>query len=333
MAGTIQANISVPTVAIHQPLDSTAKLNYTYRNKLINGDLSVWQRGTPFSINPSGYTADRWLATMIGSVTRMEFASGESELMDNDQYYLLAHPTGGDLSIIIEQRIENVRTMAGKQVTLTFWAKAEGSISLSASLTQHFGTAPLPIVPSADEVVTPPSVTILTSWSKHTITITLPSVASKVIGTNGDHYLALKLTMGSSNFYLSHLQLEQGPLATDFEKRHPGEELRMARRYYEQMDFDNARLIPAVGHATAINYATLVLPYQTKRIAPTIVVPSSIQVLNVGGSAQSTAWTTVLANVDSSEIKAYASASGLLTGNVVVAKSAGSSSITIDAEL
>jgi hypothetical protein len=53
------------------------------RNEILNGDFSIWQRGTSFS-NPGGvYTADRWDLSYDGSgttrtVSRQAFAPGTS---------------------------------------------------------------------------------------------------------------------------------------------------------------------------------------------------------------------------------------------------------------
>lgn len=326
MASTINANVSVPTLCIHTPIDSTSKLNYTYRNRIINGDFSVWQRGTSFSISPSGYTADRWLATIAGSVTRQSFLPGESELLDNDAYYIRLAPSAYG-SIVLEQRIEDVRTLAGKQVTLTFWAKSVGGTSLTASALQYFGSGG-----SSSVLTSLGTATILGAWSKHTITATLPTIASMTIGAGSDHYLALKLTISAVTLDVAHVQLEHGPLATDFEKRLPGEELRLARRYYEQIEYAIGSRACAIGHATATTSAILMLKYSTKRAAPTVTVPSDIQVLDAAMAPIVTAWSTAYGSVESTEIVATVAA-GLVAGDAVMAQAAAAAHIDISAEL
>jgi len=333
MTATIQANVNVPTVVIHTPLDSTAKLNYTYRNKFINGDFSVWQRGVNLALASPEYTADRWYATIVGAVTRQAFSAGESELLDNDEYYLRLTPAAYG-TVSLQQRIEDVRTLAGKQVTLTFWARATGGTTLTATATQDFGSG------GSIAVVTPlGTATLLTSWSKHTITLTLPSVASKTIGTGGDHFVAIKLEISAATIDLAHIQLEQGPLATDFEKKPAGEELRLAKRYYEQMDFAEAMRVPLIGQCSSSTKCPCVLNYATKRIAPIsmnpnkIIIPPLVQLLDAAASSLITAWDTITVPATKDSAEVIGQTTGLITGYVAQAKAGGATAISIDAEL
>ena len=80
----------------------------------------------------------------------------------------------------VTQQIEDVRRLAGKTVTVSFWAVAgAGTPKLGVSLNQIFGTggSPSAYVPTAGQAVT-----LTTSLARYALTFTLPSVAGKTLG-------------------------------------------------------------------------------------------------------------------------------------------------------
>ena len=147
---------------------------------------------------------------------------------------------------MLEQRIESVRTFAGQQVTVSFWAKADASKPIAVELLQSFGTGGSPSAEVTAIGVT--KTTLSTSWQKITVTATVPSISGKTIGTNGDDYLALdiwfdagstynartdSLGQQSGTFDIAQVQIEPGPVATPFERRPIGTELALCQRYYQ----------------------------------------------------------------------------------------------------
>jgi hypothetical protein len=323
----IQTNVVVPTLCVHQPLDSTAKLNYTYRNKIVNGGFDIWQRGAAFDLAVAGYTADRWLTDLVGQITRETFVAGESQLMDNAKYYLKTTPAGSTPASI-EQRIEGVRTLAGKQITLTFWAKCgiPGS-TLSIAAIQNFGTTGGVSVGAEVSTVVGTSV-LLNVWLKKTLTVTLTTIAGKTIGTDGNDYLAIRFGLPIDNLYLCNVQLEQGPLATDFEQRPIDEELRLCRRFYEQQDILSGQ-VALYGIGTSGTDATFSIPYATKRAIPEITVPGTLQ---IAANSDTPTWSD---GVISEQVgnKIATVSSGLVAGVTVLGQASSDCSITIDAEL
>jgi hypothetical protein len=208
------------------------------KNWLINGDFGIWQRGVSFSVggvNGITYSADRWrVNTVTGgavTVTRQVFALGQAEVPGEPSYFAQVTTSGGgDLNF--RQRIEGVRTLAGKQVTVSFYAKAGASTSIDVYLGQFFGTGGSPSAP----VNLIQTVNLSTAWQKFVLTYNVPSIAGKTRGSNGDDYLDLLFLKLATNFTfnVAMVQLEEGKVATPFESRPLASELLLCQRYYEK---------------------------------------------------------------------------------------------------
>ena len=199
------------------------------RNLIINGAMQVWQRGTSFS--SSGYTADRWSWSGggAGSISRQSFTVG-SEIEDSP-YYLRWAITGNSQNLELLQKIEDVRTAAGKTCTLSFWAKSSSNETLGWAVYQNFGSGGSSLT-AADGG----TYTATTSWQKFTFTFDMPSISGKTIGTN--HYVWVRIaqmqTTNTPTLDFAGVQLEVGSVATPFEHRSYGEELALCQRYFQQ---------------------------------------------------------------------------------------------------
>jgi hypothetical protein len=212
------------------------------RNVLINGSFSVWQRGTTFS-NPSNptYLADRWVLSYdgtgaartvsrqahspVGELWQPPLALAGQPLASGQRWFLRYQQTtagsGGTFTSLL-QKIPRVMTLAGRQVTLSFLARAGGLLELPAiQLLQHFGTGGSPTSAVFTQVAT--NVGLDTQWTLFTFTATLPAIASgATLGTNEDDWVGLDFKLPCNAVYqvdLANVQLEVGPIATPFESR------------------------------------------------------------------------------------------------------------------
>ena len=253
------------------------------RNAIINGNFDFWQRGASFTA--SDYGADRWLHARNGTthtVTRQAFALGQTAVPNEPTWFcrtVVTSVAGAANYALLLQKIEDVRTFAGQQVTLSFWAKADATKNISVEVSQDFGTGGSPSAIVNSIGVT--KVSIGTSWQKVTVTATIPSISGKTLGTDGNSNISLGIwfdagssfnsrtsTLGqqSGTFEIAQAQVEAGPVATPFERRPQQVEAALCQRYYETIGIAND-FVPTNGTIARRNYYFKV----TKRSAPTTI--------------------------------------------------------------
>lgn len=263
-----------------------------FRNKLINGNFEIWQRGTTAVTASGAYSADRWvqLWQVSGlSTTRGTFVSGDA-LFDPTgtnaaaTYFVTIAVTAGTNAAHFSyffQKIEDVKLLAGKTVTVSFWAKAASAATIGVSLQQNFGTGG-----SGDVNGNGQSQAITTSWTKYTKTFTLNTLNGKTLGPSntsstsvffwldaGSTYDTLSGTIGQSNktVSLAQIQLEIGA-ATDFEVRPLTLETYLCYRYYWRMTPSGSATVNMLGvqRGTVEMDFALMLPVPM-RTTPTVV--------------------------------------------------------------
>lgn len=215
----------------------------TLRNMMLNGCFDVWQRGTSFSAPATNaFTADRWLTKYNGSgstftVSKQAFTLGQTDVPNEPASYLRYDVTVAGSSESFRQInniIESVRSLAGKKVTLSFYAKASSSINLpNVRMQQYFGSGGSP---SSDVYTTfATSIPIGTTWAKYQATVTIPSISGKTLGTNSNDYLSVDVGMPTNSAFqldIAQFQLEPGDVATAFELRSTNHEIMHCQRYY-----------------------------------------------------------------------------------------------------
>ncbi|EZP42922.1 Carbohydrate-binding, CenC-like protein [Stenotrophomonas sp. RIT309] len=261
------------------------------RNRLINGDFRVWQRGTAFSASTGARpTADRWLANAHAttlSASRDDIAAGggaAGRLIAGSRHLLklvVESVAGADSMALVQQRIEDVRTFAGKRVTVSFKARATvDNFKVGLEFQQSFGTGGSTARDSIGG-----GVTLDTMWRWHQLTVDVPGIAGQTLGA--DSYLQLSLWMDAgANFagrafgagqksgvvYLAEMQVEEGDTATDFDRRPEALELLLCQRYYETVDVNRILGITY----TANGDSRACIPFKVrKRVAPRITSPST----------------------------------------------------------
>lgn len=254
---TIRAYGVLSTINALLPAKTSIQTNTTfgYRNKLINGNFDIWQRGT--SQTAAGYfSADRWNNSHVGSsktVSRQAFSVGQNVVSGNPTFFMrtvVTSVTGSTNYVVASQRIEDVTLFSGSQLTVTFWAKADANRNIATEHYQSFGTGGSP---SADVTgISPQTFALTTSWQKFSYVINVPSVSGKTLGTNNDDYFQLmfwfdggssfnsrnnSLGQQSGTFDIARVSIVDGDATGEndpFSFRHYQQELALCQRYYEQ---------------------------------------------------------------------------------------------------
>jgi hypothetical protein len=226
-----------------------------FRNNLINGDFSIWQRGT--SQTSSGYGSDdRWTNSNAGSTkthSRQPFTLGQTAVPGEPVYFsrtVVSSAIGAGSLVIKQQRIEGVRTFAGRNARVSFWAKADAVRPIAIDFLQGFGTGGSPSAVVSG--IGAQKFNLTTSWQRFTATVAIPSIAGKTLGSNGDDVLeftfwldagstfnsrSASLGQQSGTFDLALVQIEEGAVDTAFEGRPLSIELALCQRYYEASAF------------------------------------------------------------------------------------------------
>lgn len=256
------------------------------RNKLINGDFNIWQRATSQTSNGYG-SDDRWANEQQGSTkthSRQAFSLGQSAVPGNPAFFsrtVVVSAAGSASFVFKRQKIEGVRTLAGRRATLTFYAKADANKNMAVEILQRFGTGG---APSADVRADTRKVALTSAWQKFSYALDLPSIAGKTLGSNGDDFLQLAFwfdagssfnaatdTLGqqSGTFDIAHVSLVEGDATTEedpFAPRHPQQELALCQRYYVRfVDVGMA----FTGGAGAVHTMALVFPVVMRTIPTT----------------------------------------------------------------
>jgi hypothetical protein len=220
------------------PLNTTAL--FAGKNKIINGDFGVWQRGTGPFTTAGGYNADRWRVDVDAgtfSASRSTFTPGTAPVAGYEGTFFLtvAMTTGGNAQYI-SQLIEDVRTFAGQTMTISFWAKANTSISSTPIIFQNFGSGG-----SSQVNTSGTAMSLTTSWTRFTQTFTVPSISGKTVGTSSHLGVQFIRTSTASTVDIWGVQVEAGSVATAFQTATGTTqgELAACQRYYTRFNSTN----------------------------------------------------------------------------------------------
>jgi len=221
------------------------------RNLVINGSFDVWQRGTSFNpassstLSRANYGADRW--QMVQATTSAAAFTQQANTPSGPAGYnfytrvqrVAAATLVTPYLLFTSFESQNLRSVRGKFVTLSFWARAGANYSAASSGLSVQVAGGVGTDNTYDNFSTPFGVassafTLTTGWKRFTLTsaATLSTTTSQLgiriaftpVGTAGaDDY-----------FDITGVQLEVGTAPTDFEFRDVGEELVRCQRYYEK---------------------------------------------------------------------------------------------------
>ncbi len=222
----------------------------SFKNKIINGNFDWWQRGTSRAAGVGQfYIADRWRDNSNGTTvaaSQQAFAAGQTAVPGEPAFFhrsVVASIAGAGNFAVLQQVVESVRTLAGQNAALSFWAKADASKNMAVEMSQNFGTGGSPST-GVNFGVTTCALTV--NWQKFTIPLSVPSISGKTLGTGANDGLQVgfwfdagstynsdsnSLGQQSGTFDIAQVQLEYGTAVTAFEQRPPETELALCQRY------------------------------------------------------------------------------------------------------
>lgn len=280
-----------------------------FRNKIINGDFRIAQRGESFSTSSTSiYGIDRWLLAPQGGATlgmvRGRNTSDSSIAGREFEYYAditFSGVNAANRAALFQQRIENVETASGRVVTCTFWVFSSTPRQISNVLTQNFG------VGGSAAVTRVKKVNVLTGWTKVSVTHELPSISGKVLGTG--HFLGCSLWLSSGTDYAAmtdslgfqpegsvvfarvSLVEDDATVESDpFSARHTQQELALCQRYYRS----NFSLYSRWDAAKANEERGTFTPYEPMRVVPTVGVANVTNLNTIVASIHNYLTTSVL---------------------------------------
>jgi hypothetical protein len=293
------------------------------KNVIINGAMNIWQRGTSFlnlaSQGATNYTADRWNAT--------RYSSGDHDVTRQEvnylgfRYALRSERSVGDssgTSRYINQPIESSisRTLAGKYVTLSFYARRGAGmptisgVNLTAWITYHTSDSWLDNGMFYDNFknISGPyagtkSFALTENFERYQITGFIPSNVRQ-IGISFGTPEGLPTAIANDYFDITGVQLEEGRTATPFEHRSIGEELAMCQRYYEIVAtsgaYNNTFFLARCNGATqGLSVYSFKVP---KRGTPTMTVTGTSSVYTSGSFTSVTSYSNLNAGTHGGRI-------------------------------
>jgi hypothetical protein len=291
------------------------------RNAIINGGFDVWQRSVSATTTgaDSYASADRWrirTANGGGSV----LSSRQTASLTGFQYCMRFQRVSGNTDTGALQLIQTLETpmsvhLAGRNVTVSFWARSGANYSPTSSAFNVYlqsGTSTdaywLSFTGSTNLITQ--TTTLTSTWQKFSFTATAGSTATQF-------YLQFQMTptgtAGANDYFeITGVQLEAGAVATPFEQRPIGAELALCQRYYQRTTSTAGDQTFAAGMYlnTTLPLGALVFPVM--RAAPTITFNGTYDTVTSGAGLITTG--VAAGNITSTTAQLSGTCSGATAG-------------------
>ena len=202
------------------------------RNKLINGSMNVYQRGSVNATTSGAYTLDRWFVTPTGATVTV--TQSTATVPTNFTASLNVAGAASVTNVSAYQRIESINC---QELT------SSSKVTVSGYIYQSTGSA---VTTATVALVTPTASDNYASTTSAATTYTIPSFASATwtyfsntftLTTGCTNGLQLTIALGTGlttgSFNLTGVQLEVGSVATPYERQIYSDQLAQCQRYYE----------------------------------------------------------------------------------------------------
>jgi hypothetical protein len=260
--GTMTGNLNTPSIN-SGPIVG--------RNKIINGDMGIWQRGTSPTTT---YTADRWTKDG-GSVTRSTDAPA------GFAYSLQIANAPGNPAIRQGIELPGVGLAGpfavGTTWTISCYARVSTTVTSQLTLFACFNNG---VNSGVSVQLVNNSVGIpTTTWQRFSTTFTINSAPA---GTDNCLMFVPYLANGAyaGNFNITGLQIEQGSVATPYHNATPNQQTELAacQRYYWRLGGENVYENFGVGMSGTSSFSIIYVQNPVPmRIAPTSIEYANLQ--------------------------------------------------------
>jgi|688.fasta_scaffold57553_3 hypothetical protein len=282
-AGNVGINTASPATKLD--VNGDARFNnqqYAGKNKIINGDFSVFQRTSFTSQTVAAYSLDRWYAGLGGTVTVSQQTTGAP--VGSRYCARVAYNSAGSYSNMF-QALEagTVKALAGQTVTASIlvranatWAAISGQslnllISKNSTADTLTGGSWGQIASATISAASIPTGTGAADWYKLSTTVAIPNDGTAA----GLRFQLAENAVGPSGAYweMAQAQLEVGSVATPFTTATGTVqgELAACSRYYQRLNVPAGFSDAVSGWQPSTTNALIQIPLTSAmRVTPSI---------------------------------------------------------------
>lgn len=246
-APTVVTNTDISNLLTAMKIDTTGKVTFPLGapdlikpNFLANGGTNIIQRGTAFSV--TGYTADRWYATLTGTVA----IDSTSTVPTGARRSLRAQMNASSSGAVFWQALEqnDVIALRGKRICFSVWARYATSWTGNFRLKVQSGdTADVLTTGTWTDLTAQASTTglavLTTTFVQIYITVDVPTTANGLrVQIDAESQQA-----SGGQWYWTLAKLEEGSVPSPWAPEDAGRELMKCQRFFQKSY--NASVNPA----------------------------------------------------------------------------------------
>jgi hypothetical protein len=175
-----------------------------------------------FTANTDIEVATRWYfqksnTTATDKIQFLKLDQSDSEALEGNPIWYFHHECTvagtGESEKRLTKRFEDVRTLANKEVILSFVGKSSSNSTVELVLLQDFGSDGSGLVYTiiGSQILTP-------TWTKYSVSFTVPTTVGKIIGSNTSFNLICRAPLNATMQYdITNVQLNLGNKILEFQ--------------------------------------------------------------------------------------------------------------------
>jgi hypothetical protein len=340
------------------------------RNLIINGAMTVWQRGTSDdTASNNDFACDRWQIGFTGLEGNVDW-DRSTDTPDDFSYSLKVSMDASETSLDAADRIHIQQKFEGQDVqhlrygssgaktcTVSFWVKSSVAATYTLDIFQNEDVTSRVIGRSY-------TINAADTWEHKTITFVgdtaqaiendnseglrlgwwLDAGSNFTSGTFSEDWQDYDITerihsttgwleSTSPEFYITGVQLEVGSVATEFEHRSFGEELALCQRYYHQQERTSSPIQGVYIGIGQVNQTTQAIAIYNLPVSMR-TTPTLTHGTVGAGATSNYAGTLSAFYADNLHFSFYFVSTGMVVGDVIrIYNSNAGDKVTFDAEL